>query len=353
LPVAPGQERSTRKDPQHEQAVHLSEEETMHSAHRTAPPQALGRFGIFSHELRSEDPTLQDQRRHAAAELEDLGFGAIWLGGNSNVHHAAKLAASTERIALATGILNIWYEDADAVARQRAELEHAYPNRFLLGLGASHAQLAQNYQRPYSTMVEYLDALDNAATPVPADRRILAALGPKMLRLARDRAAGAHPALVTPEYIEQARGVLGDGPLLAPVVTVILESEPARAREIARGHLDLYLQLPNYIASFERLGFTDEDFTGSGSDRLVDALATWGTDDAISTRLAQFHTAGADHLALQLITAEGSEIPPRAQWRRLADLTGITQDEAPRTESAGGLPKFGDDHVPSGQGRAE
>ncbi|MEU5032516.1 hypothetical protein AB0H15_51105 [Streptomyces milbemycinicus] len=139
----------------------------MHSAPRPAPQQSLGRFGIFSHELRSEDPALQDRRRRAAAGLEDLGFGAIWLAGNSSVHHAAALAA-------------------------------------------------QNYQRPYSTMVGYLDALDNAAIAVPADRRILAALGPKMLRLARDRAAGAHPAMVTPGYIEQAREVLGTGPLLAP-----------------------------------------------------------------------------------------------------------------------------------------
>ncbi|GAA3127226.1 hypothetical protein GCM10017687_47500 [Streptomyces echinatus] len=175
----------------------------------TAPQQSLGRFGIFSHELRSEDPALQDQRQRAAVGLEDLGFGAIWLGGNSSVRHAAALAGSTGRIALATGILNIWNEDAGTVARQRAELEEADPGRFLLGLGASHAELAQNYQRPYSTMVGYLDALDDAAVPVPADRRILAALGPRMLRLARDRAAGAHPALVAPGYIERAREALG------------------------------------------------------------------------------------------------------------------------------------------------
>ncbi|MPY52430.1 LLM class F420-dependent oxidoreductase [Streptomyces acidicola] len=296
----------------------------MHSAPRTTPQQSLGRFGIFSHELRSEDPALQEQRRRAAVELEELGFGAIWLGGNSSVHHAVAVAASTERVALATGILNIWHEEAATVARQRAELEVAHPGRFLMGLGASHAQLAQNYQRPYSTMVGYLDALDNAATPVPADRRILAALGPKMLRLARDRAAGAHPAMVTPAYIKQAREALGDGPLLAPVVTVALESDPVRARALARDFLGLYLRLPNYTANFERLGFTGDDFTGGGSDRLIDTLVVWGIHDAISDRLTEFHTAGADHLALQLITAEGGETPPLNQWRRLADLTGVT-----------------------------
>ncbi|MGW7049771.1 LLM class F420-dependent oxidoreductase [Streptomyces avermitilis] len=300
----------------------------MHTPHPTAPKHAAGRFGVFSHELRSEDPAQQDQLRDAAAELEELGFGAVWLGGSSSVRHAAHLAESTEHILLATGILNIWYEAAGAVARQRAELEEAHPNRFLLGLGASHAQLAQNYQRPYSTMVEYLDALDTATTPVPAQRRILAALGPKMLRLARDRAVGAHPYLVTPEYIEQARHVLGDGPLLAPEVTVVLESEPARAREIARGFLGYYLQLPNYAVNLERLGFTDDDLTGGGSDRLVDALAVWGTDDAISARLAEFHTAGADHLALQIITGDGRETPPRAQWRHLADIVGLTAKNA-------------------------
>ncbi|MFF7187378.1 LLM class F420-dependent oxidoreductase [Streptomyces sp. NPDC008222] len=304
----------------------------MHSPHPTAAKPAVGRFGIFSHELRSEDPELHGQVRDAAAELEALGFGAIWLGGNSSVRHAAHLAESTEHISLATGILNIWYEAADTVARQRAELERAHPDRFLLGLGASHAELAQNYQRPYSTMVEYLDALDTATTPVPAQRRILAALGPRMLRLARDRAAGAHPYLVTPEYIEEARGVLGDEPLLAPEVTVVLEGEAARARETARGFLTYYLQLPNYAANLKRLGFTDEDLTAGGSDRLVDTLVAWGTDEAVSARLAEFHTAGADHLALQIIPSEARASLPQAHWRRLADITGLTaQNTSPRT----------------------
>ncbi|MEV7321898.1 LLM class F420-dependent oxidoreductase [Streptomyces sp. NPDC093970] len=288
----------------------------------TTPRQATGRHGIFSHELRSEDPSRQEELPAAAAELEELGFGAIWLGGNSSVRHAARLAGATERVVLATGILNIWYEAAAAVAGQWSELDRAHPGRFLLGLGASHAQLAQNYRRPYSTMVEYLDALDAAGTPVPVERRVLAALGPRMLRLARDRAAGAHPYLVTPEYVEQARAVLGEGPLLAPEVTVVLESRPDRAREVARGFLDYYLKLPNYAANLERLGFTGEDLTGGGSDRLVDALTVWGTDEAIRARLDAYHAAGADHLALQVITGEGGDTPPRAHWRRLAEIVG-------------------------------
>lgn len=287
---------------------------------------ALGPFGIFSHELRSEDPAQQDRIRRAAADVENLGFGAIWLGGSSSVRHAAHLAASTDHVVLATGILNIWFEDAHSVAAQRADLERSHPGRFLLGLGASHAALARDYRRPYSTMVEYLDALDAAAPPVPADRRVLAALGPKMLGLSRDRAAGAHPYLVTPEYLEQARGILGPEPLLAPEVTVVLDDDPATARATARGFLGYYLALPNYAANLKRLGYTDDDLADDGSDRLVDALVVRGTDDTIHHRLRQFLAAGADHLALQVITASGDSEPPLPQWRRLAALTsGLTR----------------------------
>ncbi|MGY4929142.1 LLM class F420-dependent oxidoreductase [Streptomyces sp. 900105755] len=296
----------------------------MQTPHPTTFKDAVGTFGIFTHELRSEDRSQQDQIRQVAAEVEDLGFGTIWLGGSSSVRHAAHLAASTHRIVLATGILNIWFEDAHRVAEQRADLEQSHPGRFLLGLGASHAQLAQNYERPYSTMVEYLDALDTATPPVPADRRVLAALGPKMLGLARDRAAGAHPYLVTPEYIQQARGILGAEPLLAPEVTVVLDSDPHTARATARGFLDYYLKLPNYAINLKRLGFTDDDLAHAGSDRLVDALIVWGTDDAIHHRLHQFLTAGADHLALQVITEDNLTTPPLPQWRRLATLTTAT-----------------------------
>lgn len=293
----------------------------MQTPYPTALKDAVGSFGIFTHELRTEEPGLQDEIRQAAAEVEELGFGAIWLGGSSSVRHAAHLATSTDHVLLATGILNIWFEDAVSVARQRAELERSHPGRFLLGLGASHAALAQNYQRPYSTMVEYLDALDAAAPPVPADRRVLAALGPKMLGLARDRAAGAHPYLVAPEHIEQARTILGTAPLLAPEVTVVLDSDPTTARATARGFLHYYLQLPNYAVNLKRLGFTDDDLIDSGSNRLVDALVVWGTDQTIHHRLQQFLTAGADHLALQIITGDDRPTPPLPQWRHLATLT--------------------------------
>lgn len=166
-------------------------------------------------------------------------------------------------------------EDADTVARQRAELKSAYSERFILGLAASRAELTENYRRPYVSRVEHLNAFDAATSPIPADRRVLAALGPKMPGLARDRAAGAHSYLVAPEYVEQVRTVLGAEPLLAPEVTVALDSNPGPARDTARGLLDYYLRLPDYSANLRRLGFTDDDLADAGSDRLVDALALW------------------------------------------------------------------------------
>jgi probable F420-dependent oxidoreductase len=189
---------------------------------------AVGPFGIFTQELCSEEPSRREEIRQAAAELERLGFGAIWLGGSSSVRHAAHLIEATSHIVLATGILNIWFEDPGTVAPQRADLEAEHPGRFLLGLGASHAELARNYQRPYSAMVDYLDGLDAANPPVPSDRRVLAALGPKMLGLARDRAAGAHPYLVTPEYIEQTRQTLGENPFSPPRSPSSWKATPAR-----------------------------------------------------------------------------------------------------------------------------
>ncbi|MFC4034869.1 TIGR03620 family F420-dependent LLM class oxidoreductase [Streptomyces polygonati] len=285
-----------------------------------AAGRTVGSFGIFSPELRAEDPGLRAGLREAAAELEELGFGALWLGGSSGVRHAARLAGATSRIVLATGIANIWFETAAELAAARARLEEAHPGRFLLGLGASHAELVARYERPYTAMARYLDGLDTAAVPVPADRRVLAALGPKMLRLARDRAAGALPYLVNPEYVARARSVLGDGPLLAPEVSVVLESRPDRAREIARGFLPHYLQLPNFQANLRRLGFTDADFADHGSDRMVDSLVVWGPDEVVRDRLAEYLTAGADHLALQIRQERGVRTAPRQEWRRLAGI---------------------------------
>ena len=253
-----------------------------------------------------------------ARTLEALGYGTLWIGGSPAHDLAAAEAAlaATERLVVATGVATIWAGPAAALAARHRELVDRYGHRFLLGLGASHAPLIGDaYRRPYSAMVDYLDALDVAPEPVPTDERVLAALGPKMLTLAATRAAGAHPYLVTPEHTRQAREVLGEGPLLAPEQKVVVGTDPAEARGIARGVLRMYLQLPNYVRNLLRLGFTDDDVAGDGSDRLVDALVAWGTPEQIRARIAEHHAAGADHVAVQALGTGGI---PYDQWRALA-----------------------------------
>lgn len=283
-----------------------------------AKDNRVGRYGIWSIGLRAEDPARHGELAEAAAEVEELGFGAIWLGGSTAVRHAVPLVEATERITVATGIQSIWQYEAADTAVGFADLEAAHPGRFLLGLGVSHAKLAEQYRRPYAAMVDYLDALDTAG--VPAGRRVLAALGPKMLGLARDRSAGSHPYLVTPEHTSEAREALGEDSLLAPELKVVLDTDPARARTLARTHLAFYLTLPNYTNTFLRLGFTEDDLADGGSDRLVDAVYAWGDDDRVRTRIDAFHAAGADHVALQVLDDGLADALPREAWRHLADL---------------------------------
>ncbi|MEU6329352.1 LLM class F420-dependent oxidoreductase [Streptomyces sp. NPDC047049] len=254
--------------------------------------------------------------RRAAAEIEELGYGALWFGetpASESVSLAGLLLAATERITVATGIANIWVRDASAAHAAAQTLAEAYDGRFVLGLGASHAPLVDarghNYTKPLAAMRAYLDAMDEAPydgpAADPAPGRVLAALGPKMLELARDRTDGAHPYFVTPEHTARAREILGTGPLLAPEQAVLLESDPTTARALAREHhTRLYLQLPNYTGNLRRLGFGDEDFLGGGSDRLVDAIVAWGDVDTIRRRIAEHHEAGADHVALQPVAAD-------------------------------------------------
>ncbi|WP_445524382.1 LLM class F420-dependent oxidoreductase [Streptomyces cyslabdanicus] len=286
--------------------------------------ETIGRYGIWSIGLRSEDAARKGELAEAAAELEELGYGAVWLGGNSTARNAAPLIEATRRIVVATSIQSVWQQDAADSAAEFTALEAAHPGRFVLGLGVSHGPRVQQYRRPYSTMVDYLDRLDELGRSgkggVPAGRRVLAALGPKMLELARDRAAGAIPYLVTPDHTARAREILGGATLLAPEFKVVLETDPARARAVARDCLAPYLELPNYTDNFLRLGFTDSDVTGGGSDRLIDAVVAWGEDSRIRERIEAFHTAGADHVALQVITDGPRDALPREQWRRLASL---------------------------------
>ncbi|MER6982782.1 LLM class F420-dependent oxidoreductase, partial [Streptomyces carpinensis] len=276
--------------------------------------ETVGRYGVWSVGLRSEDPARRGDIAEAAAELQELGYGTAWLGGSSSAANAAPLLEATSTLAVGTSIQSIWQHDAEASAAGFTELEAAHPGRFVLGLGVSHAKLAEQYQRPYSALVAYLDALDAAG--VPAGRRVLAALGPRTLRLARDRAAGAVPYLVTPEHTARAREILGEAPLLAPEFKVVLDEDPVRARATARDYLAMYLELPNYTNNFLRLGFTEDDVLHGGSDRLVDAVFAWGDDARIRDRVEEFHAAGADHVAVQVVTGTGDRDElPRAEWR--------------------------------------
>ncbi|MGR3872221.1 LLM class F420-dependent oxidoreductase [Streptomyces graminifolii] len=280
--------------------------------------ETVGRYGIWSVGLRNEDPARRGELAEAAAELEQLGYGTVWLGGSSAARHAVPLVEATSTLTVGTSIQSIWQYDAAESAADYAELEAAHPGRFLLGLGVSHAKLADQYRRPYSALVAYLDALDTAG--VPADRRLLAALGPKTLELARDRSAGSIPYLVTPEHTAKARAILGETPLLAPELKVVLETDPTRARTVARDYLAMYLALPNYTNNFLRNGFTESDLTNGGSDRLVDAVFAWGDESSIRTRIDAFLAAGADHVALQIVDGGSREDLPREPWRKLASL---------------------------------
>ncbi|MEU6590201.1 LLM class F420-dependent oxidoreductase [Streptomyces sp. NPDC046881] len=286
----------------------------------TSLKETVGRHGVWSVELRSEDPARRGELDEAAAELEELGYGALWLGGNSTAAHAAPLIGATRRITVGTSIQSVWQQDAATTAASFAEVETAHPGRFVLGLGVSHGPRVEGYHRPYAAMTGYLDELDKAG--VPAGRRVLAALGPKMLGLSRDRAAGAIPYLVTPEHTAQAREILGDEVLLAPEFKVVLEADPARARETARAYLGRYLELPNYTNNFLRLGFSEDDVADGGSDHLVDAVFAWGDESRIRERITAFHEAGADHVALQVVTPATGTVLPREEWRRLASLLG-------------------------------
>ncbi|MCX4859962.1 LLM class F420-dependent oxidoreductase [Streptomyces canus] len=283
--------------------------------------ETIGKYGIWNGGgLRAEDPSLRGERAEAAAELAELGFGAIWLGGSSSAANAAPLLEATSGIAVGTSIQSIWDHEPEAAAASFTELNAAHPGRFVLGLGVSHAKLADQYRRPYSALVAYLAALDEAG--VPAESRVLAALGPKTIELARDRAAGSIPYLITAEQTARSRELLGEAPLLAPELKVVLESDPAKARSVARGYLAIYLGLPNYTNNFLRNGFTEDDLLDGGSDRLVDAVYAWGTDEKIRARIDEFIEAGADHVALQIVDGGPRYELPRQGWRKLASLLG-------------------------------
>ncbi len=288
----------------------------------------LGRVGIWTPHL---DPQPAATARDAAAELEALGYGAIWLPeavGRDPFVHAALLLSATRRVVLATGIASIYSRDAMTTNAAWQTLTEAFPDRFLLGLGVSHQPMVEgmrghNYSHPLRTMREYLQRMDQspffAAKATVAPQRVLAALGPKMLALSAELANGAHPYLVPVEHTHRARAVLGDGALLCPEQKVVLDTDATTAREIGRSRLGPYLTLPNYVNNLRRFGFDDDDFVDHGSDRLVDALVARGDEAAIKARVDAHLAAGADHVAVQVLNADYATMPLDA-WRRLAPV---------------------------------
>ncbi len=262
-----------------------------------------------------------DPSRSVAPELEELGYGALWSSGRFDPGlspHFERLLASTEHVTVASGIVSIWTGAPEDVGPAVAALEETFGGRFLLGVGTSHGAAVADYTRPYSKMVAYLDALDALPTPVAPERRVLAALGPRMLELAAARAAGAHPYFVPVEHTARARGILGPGPLLAPEVAVVLETDPVRARELARGYASTYLGLPNYTQNLRTFGYGDDDIGGGGSDRLIDAVIPWGDAEALASAVRAHHDAGADHVCVQVV-ADRPEFP-LAEYRELAGV---------------------------------
>jgi probable F420-dependent oxidoreductase len=277
-------------------------------------------IGIWSSQLRYGNAA---ESSDAAAELDELGFRALWIPdvGGPVFDAVGTLLAATKRTTIATGILNLWMHTPGDVAKNFAALTAEHGDRFLLGIGVSHAPVVDSrepgrYRKPLAATASFLDAIDATEQPVPVDRRVLAALGPKMLSLAAHRAGGAHPYLVTPDHTASARATLGDGPLLLPEQTVILTESADEARTIGTDWLRSYLALPNYANSLLRTGFSEDDLT-QVSDRLFNAIIAWGDEDAILRRISEHRSAGADHVCIQVLLSDPQSYP-REQWRRIA-----------------------------------
>jgi probable F420-dependent oxidoreductase len=291
--------------------------------------ERLGAVGVWTFELERMPAAAAHEYARAT---EKLGFHALWipesLGSKEIFAHAGLLLAGTERLIVATGIANIWARDSVAMANGARTLAEAYPDRFLLGLGVSHAPVVekrgQTYLRPLEHMRAYLEAMDAApyVGPKVDVPRVLAALGPRMLRLAAERALGAHPYFVPVEHTTVARAELGDGPLLAVEQAVVLSEDPVTARTAARRHMKRYLELENYANNLRRLGWADEEIASNGSDRLVDAIVAWGGIDAIEARVREHRQRGADHVCLQVLRTD-SHAPATRELEEIARAVAL------------------------------
>jgi probable F420-dependent oxidoreductase len=283
----------------------------------------LSGTGIWSGGLRYGDP---GEAAEAAAELESLGYSALWIPdtGGDLFDALERLLSATSDVTVASGILNLWMHTPEETAEAFVRLTESHGDRLLIGIGVSHAPLIDatepgRYQHPLASTARFLDGLDAAVRPLPSDRRVLAALGPKMLELARERTAGTHPYNVTPEHTLAAREALGVAALVLPEQAVVLERDPSVARALGRSHLAIYLSLPNYVNNLRRLGFGDADFAEGGSDRLIDAMVAWGSEEQIRDRIDLHRAAGADHVCIQVLSEPAVGLP-LAQWRQLAPV---------------------------------
>ncbi len=263
----------------------------------------LGRFGSFG---RSVTP-------QQARDIESLGYGTVWVGGSppAELDWVEPILDATETLRVATGIVNIWTAAAGPVAESFHRIDAAYPGRFLLGIGVGHPEAHTEYRAPLEALAGYLDELDTYG--VPKDRRVVAALGPRVLRLSAQRSAGAHPYLTTPEHTARAREIIGPEAFLAPEHKVVVSTDTDAARAVGRKTLGIYLNLANYLNSWKRLGFTDADLTAPGSDALVDAVVAHGTAEQIAARLLEHLAAGADHVAVQVLTRPEKLVPALAE----------------------------------------
>ncbi len=277
------------------------------SSDKSSSPN-LGTFGAFGHHSMWQQLSPEQLR-----EIEALGYGAIWAGGSpaAELSWVDPILEATTNLKVATGIVNIWSADAGPVSESFHRLEAAYPGRFLLGIGVGHPEATQEYRTPLDAITDYLDKLDEYG--VPKDRRVVAALAPKMLKLSADRSAGAHPYLTTPEHTAEARKLIGAEAFLAPEHKVVLTTDAEKARAVGRKALEIYLNLANYLNSWKRLGFTDEEVAKPGSDRLVDAVVAYGTTEAIAARLKEHVDAGADNVAVQVLTGPDKLVPALAE----------------------------------------
>jgi probable F420-dependent oxidoreductase len=290
------------------------------SSDKSSSPD-LGRYGTFGHHSLWQKLGPQHYR-----DVEALGYGAIWCGSPAaDLSWIEPILEPTTNLKVATGIVNIWTADAGPVSESFHRIEKAYPGRFLLGIGVGHPEAHQEYRKPIDALREYLDRLDEYG--VPKGRRVVAALGPQVLKLSAQRSAGAHPYLTTPEHTAMAREVMGPQAFLAPEHKVVVTTDAEKARAVGRKALGVYLNLQNYLNSWKRLGFTDDEVAKPGNDRLVDAVVAYGTVDAIAARLKEHLDAGADHVPVQILTGPDKLVDAFAA---LAGPLGVAVNSQPK-----------------------